>query len=211
MVSSVTVIRILSYAQSRRYELRQRVPKPSVTTLSVATIYGLRPYNSIEGKTDTMTPRVVNEDDAESVERSHGEKFASRDIELGLTTGSEKLGCTLYEVPPEHSAVPYHYHTANEEALYVLTGTGTLRTKSGEVEISKGDYATFLAGDVGAHQVTNTSDETLRYLCFSTMQDPEVLVYPDSDKIGVRGEAPGAPNKNLREDAELDYWEGETS
>jgi uncharacterized cupin superfamily protein len=53
-------------------------------------------------------------------------------------------------------------------------------------------------------------NETLRYLCFSTMREPEVLVYPDSDKIGVRGEAPGAPNKNLRADAEVDYWEGET-
>ncbi len=42
------------------------------------------------------------------------------------------------------------------------------------------------------------------------MRDLEVLVYPDSDKIGVRGEVPGAPNKNLRGDAELDYWEGET-
>lgn len=78
----------------------------------------------IHSTDDTITPTVVNEADAESIDRSHGETFASRDIELGLTAGSEALGCTLYEVPPDHSAVPYHYHTANEEALYVLTGEG---------------------------------------------------------------------------------------
>lgn len=157
-----------------------------------------------------MTPKVVNEDDAEWIEESQGEMFAGRGTGLGEAAGNETLGCSLYEVPPEHSAVPYHYHNANEEALYVLKGKGTLRGHSGEEEISEGDYAAFPVGEEGAHQVINTSNETLRYLMFSTMREPEVLVYPDSNKIGVRGEAPGAPNKNLRADAEVDYWDGET-
>src|SRR5581483_1201678 len=67
-----------------------------------------------------------------------------------------------------------------------------------------------------AHRLANTSDKPLRYLCFSTMIEPEVTVYPDSNKIGISvGAAPGGPRekrtlaKSLRADAEVDYWDGE--
>lgn len=175
----------------------------------MAQIYSLTPTQPHREEADTMTPKVVSEDDVEWMERSHGETFAGRGARLGSAADNEKLGCTIYEVPPEHSVVPYHYHTANEEALYVLEGVGTLRGHSGEKEVSEGDYVAFPVGEEGAHRIINTSNNVLRYLCFSTMRDPEVLVYPDSDKIGVRGEASGAPNKNLRADAEVDYWDGE--
>jgi hypothetical protein len=48
------------------------------------------------------------------------------------------------------------------------------------------------------------------------MLEPEVTVYPDSNKLGiVAGAAPGGPKdrgtlaKSLRADADVDYWEGE--
>jgi uncharacterized cupin superfamily protein len=98
----------------------------------------------------------------------------------------------------------------------VLEGSGILRTGEKEVEISRGDYAAFPVGQEGAHQISNPSDKPLRYLCFSTMIEPDVLVYPDSGKIGVfAGAAPGGPkgrrtfNKYLRADAEVGYYNGE--
>lgn len=158
-----------------------------------------------------MTRTVVNSDDVERIERSHGESFAAREARLGDAAGSEQLGCTLYEVEPGYSQCPYHFHTANEEALYVLSGAGTLRTNAGEKDISEGDYVAFPVGTEGAHRITNTSNDALRYLMFSTKRDPEIYVYPDSAKIAVRGYAPGAPNKILRTDGEeVDYWDGET-
>jgi uncharacterized cupin superfamily protein len=67
-----------------------------------------------------------------------------------------------------------------------------------------------------AHQLVNVSDSTLRYVCFSTMVEPDMMIYPGSGKIGVFvGAAPGAPkvkrtlNKFLKEDAEVGYFEGE--
>jgi hypothetical protein len=49
----------------------------------------------------------------------------------------------------------------------------------------------------------------------SEMNGPELVVYPDSSKVGVRSQAPGSPRTDdeilLRfrfEDA-VDYWEGE--
>ena len=71
-------------------------------------------------------------------------------------------------------------------------------------------------GESGAHQVINTSDEPLRYLCFSTMIEPDAMIYPDFGKIGVfAGSAPGGPKEKrtfsrfLRGDAEVGYYEGE--
>ncbi len=107
-------------------------------------------------------------------------------------------------------------HLANEEAIYVLRGSGTLRIGEREVAVSRGDYVALPAGESGSHQITNASNETLRYLCFSTMVEPDVMVYPDSDKVGLfAGSAPGGPkekrtfSKFLRGDAEVGYYEGE--
>jgi uncharacterized cupin superfamily protein len=161
-------------------------------------------------------PNVVNENELEWGEHSHGKRFGHRRKQLGSAAGGEKLGCSLYEVPPGRRAWPYHYHLANEEAIYILGGSGTLRIGGEEIQVSRGDYVTFLSRAEGAHQIVNTSDEPLRYLCFSTMAEPDVMVYPDSEKIGVfAGAAPGGPkekrtlSKFLRNDAGIGYYEGE--
>ncbi len=71
-------------------------------------------------------------------------------------------------------------------------------------------------GEVGAHQIIDSSDKPLRYLCFSTMIEPDARIYPDSNKIGLfAGSAPGGPkekrtlSKFLRSDAEVGYYVGE--
>ena len=126
------------------------------------------------------------------------------------------MGCSLYEVPPGRRAWPYHYHLANEEAIYVLEGSGMLRIGGQEIEVAQGDYVALPTGETGAHQILNNSNEVLRYLCFSTMVEPDIMVYPDSGKIGMfAGAAPGGPkakrtfSKFLRSDAEVGYFVGE--
>jgi uncharacterized cupin superfamily protein len=42
--------------------------------------------------------------------------------------GGERLGLSLWELPPGEAAYPYHYHYAEEELLVVLTGQPSLRT-----------------------------------------------------------------------------------
>ena len=158
-----------------------------------------------------MAQNVVNEADVEWIERSHGETFASRRAYLGEAAGGEQLGCSLYEIPPGKSHCPYHYHGANEEAAYVLSGEGTLRSPEGEEALSAGDYVSFPVGEAGAHRIRNDSSDTLRYLCFSTRHEPEAVVYPDSAKLGVFwGAAPDSPSKLFPLDADVDYWEGES-
>jgi len=164
----------------------------------------------------TKRAKVVQADDLPWGEHAHDEKFGHRRKQLGAAAGSESLGCSLYEVAPGKTAWPYHYHLGNEEALFVLDGSGTLRLGGEEVPVSTGDYVALLADESGAHQVINTSDKPLRYLAFSTMDQPDVLVYGDSNKIGVfAGSAPGGPkerrvlSKYFKTEDEVEYYEVE--
>jgi uncharacterized cupin superfamily protein len=82
-----------------------------------------------ESRSESMAdhPNVVSEKDVEWSESSHGETFGYRRKSLSPATGGGKLGCNLYEVEPSCRAWPFHYHAANEEAIYVLDGSGALR------------------------------------------------------------------------------------
>jgi len=161
-------------------------------------------------------PNVVGDGDLQWDEQSHGEKFGYRRKQLGSAASGEKLGCSLYEVPPGRRAFPYLYHLANEEVIYVLEGSGTLRIGGEEIRLSEGDYVALPARAEAAHQLINSSESVLRYLCFSTMIEPDVMVYPDSGKVGIfGGAAPGGPkgkrtfSKYLRGDVEVGYYDGE--
>jgi len=95
---------------------------------------------------------------------------------------------SVYEIPPGKSAYPYHYHTSNEEAFYILSGTGSLKTPYGEMKVTAGDFIFFPAGEKGAHRLTNISQtDKLIYLDFDTSNEIDVAFYPDSGKIGVWG------------------------
>ncbi|WP_425491826.1 cupin domain-containing protein [Halohasta salina] len=137
--------------------------------------------------------------------------------QLGEAVDAEELGCSLYELPTGERAWPYHYHTANEEALFVLAGSGTLRADGEMHELREGDYVTFPADESGAHRVINDSEGALRYLVVSTMIEPDVTVYPDSEKFGVYvGSPPGGREVRslegyYRQDDAVDYWVDETT
>lgn len=136
---------------------------------------------------------------------------------LGEAAGGEKLGCSLCSLPPGSRSWPRHWHAANEEAIYVLSGRGTLLIGDDSVPLHPGDYAALPVGERYSHKVRNdSSDEDLTFLCFSTMIHPDVVVYPDSEKVGVfAGAAPGGrvAERTLKAfvplAAEVDYWEDE--
>ncbi|TKX86329.1 cupin domain-containing protein [Halorubrum sp. SS5] len=142
---------------------------------------------------------------------------AWRRKQLGAAAGGADLGCSLYELPPGERSWPYHYHAANEEALYVLGGEGTLRLDGESYPLRPGEYAAFPADESGAHRVVNDGDEVLRYLVVSTMREPDVTVYPDSEKFGVYVGAPpgGDAERSLsgyyRIGDDVEYWDGEES
>ena len=104
---------------------------------------------------------------------------------FGQSIGAAMLGATVYELPPGQSVGPYHYEYGNEEWALILQGRPTLRRPDGEEPVEPMDVICFPVGPEGAHNFTNETDETVRVLLLSTMVDPALAVYPDSDKIGV--------------------------
>lgn len=134
------------------------------------------------------------------------EGFGATWARIGQAIGAQHLNANLLVVPPGARSAPYHWEASQEEWLIVLDGTPTVRTPEGEATLRPGDVVCFEVGPGGAHQVINRSDHNVRFILLSDVRRPEVIVYPDSDKVMITD--PGV-DVLLRLDAEVDYWEGE--
>jgi uncharacterized cupin superfamily protein len=121
---------------------------------------------------------------------------------FGKSIGASTIGGTVYDLPPNQSICPYHFEYGDEEWLIVLTGNPTVRTPEGETTLDPGDVVCFPAGPEGAHKVTGPA----RVLMISTLNEPSVAVYPDSDKLGV---FVGDYRLMVERDSGVDYWLGE--
>jgi len=103
---------------------------------------------------------------------------------FGETLGARLWGGTLYELAPGES-LPYHWQVGEEEWVVALAGRPTLRTPEGERLLEPWETAAFVRGPAGAHQLRNDSHEPVRFVMFSTVSDPEVVVYLDEGRTGV--------------------------
>ena len=141
--------------------------------------------------------------------------FTWRRARIGRQAGAERLGASLYELPPGASTFPLHVHHGNEELLVVVAGRPTLRTLEGERELAPGDVVSFPVGRRGGHRIDNRAEEPARVLIVSTMHSPEVAEYPESGKVLARSYPPGGevPEDGLDlmfpADARVDYFHGE--
>jgi uncharacterized cupin superfamily protein len=130
---------------------------------------------------------------------------------LSRQAGSERLGLSLWEVPAGEAAYPYHYHYAEEELVLVLAGAPSLRTPDGWRELREGEVVAFPRGERGGHQLVNRTRDTVRFLSFSTSGEPDVVIYPDSGKLGAFERLPdgGGLRAMFRLSDTVDYHDGE--
>ncbi|MBV0922776.1 cupin domain-containing protein [Halomicroarcula limicola] len=161
-----------------------------------------------------MSDGPVNADDLEWTTHEHGQRTFKRK-QLGAAAGGEELGTSLYEVESGKRLWLRHYHEGNEEALFVLDGGGTLwlGPDSAEHTLESGDYVALPAGEESAHEI-EAGEDGLRLLAVSTMEEPDITVYPDREMVGLyAGSAPGGDSDErslstyLDRNAEMEYWE----
>ena len=158
---------------------------------------------------------LINLKDLVYQEQKHGDDFEADVAKIANHIGAKKLGYQMVILPPGKRAWPYHAHLVNEEMFFILEGSGLLRYKGELTRIVTGDIISIPAGEENAHEIINNSDQDIKYLAVSTMEEPEVCFYPDSHKFGViAGAAPGRPDGNQLEffgrmDDCVDYWDGE--
>ena len=134
--------------------------------------------------------------------------FRSGMARVGPAFGATQTGSSVYELPPGQALCPYHYEYAEEEWLLVLAGRPTLRDPDGSAELEPWDLVFFPTGPEGAHGLRNETDETVRVLMYSTVIQPAVSVYPDSDKVGI-WTGNKADNMLVRRSSGVDYFDGE--
>jgi uncharacterized cupin superfamily protein len=133
---------------------------------------------------------MPNIDDPHFDEPREHDGFRARRARLGHQLGTERIGLSLWELPPGEAAYPYHFHLAEEEALVVLDGRPRLRTPAGWRRLERGAVVRFPVGEDGAHQVVNDTGERVRFLAVSTHGQPDVVLYPDEGKLGAAERRP---------------------
>ncbi len=162
-------------------------------------------------------PPIINLDEVELEIQKHSDAFEARLGPIANRLGAKKLGYRLVVLPSGKKAWPYHCHHANEEMFLILEGTGTLRYAGAEYSICQGDVICALPGSDTPHQIINTSGSDLRYLAVSTMEEPDVMEYPDSGKVVVfAGSPPGGDQSKrtlsivVKHNSGVNYWDDES-
>ncbi len=154
---------------------------------------------------------MANLNDPDFDEPREHDGFRVRRARVGHQLGTERLGVSLWEVPAGQAAYPYHYHLAEEELVVVLEGSPSLRTPGGWRELSEGEICSFPRGERGAHQLINRSENVVRLMALSTHGDPDIVIYPDSGKLGAAERLPhgGGLRRFFRLAEDVDYYDGE--
>jgi uncharacterized cupin superfamily protein len=109
---------------------------------------------------------------------------------LGEALGLTKLGANLTTLLPGKESSMRHFHTQEDELIFVLEGEVVLLTDEGEQLLTAGTCAGFAAGVRNAHQFINRSDKPARYLEISNRHSNDAAEYSDVD-LAFRKEADG--------------------
>src|SRR6188768_2520964 len=104
-----------------------------------------------------MTKAIPTNDVPERRGSLYPEPFAARVAgrvkrKLGDAFGLTQFGVNLTEVPPGTASSLRHWHTREDELVYVLAGELVLITDTGEQVLRAGDVVGFPGGVMNAHQ-----------------------------------------------------------
>lgn len=100
--------------------------------------------------------------------------------QLGDHFGLKNFGVNLTRLPPGAQSALHHRHTRQDEFIYVLEGTPTLYTDSGETILGPGECAGFPAQGEAHHLVNNSGSDVL-YLEVGDRLPDDAGVYPQDD------------------------------
>ena len=111
---------------------------------------------------------------------------------LGDAAGLTQFGVNLCRLPPGAWSSQRHWHTGEDEFVYVLSGEVVLVTDSGEEVLRAGDAAGFPANDANGHCFQNRSDREAQILEVGTRVTGDMGYYPDIDMVAPAEGKPAA-------------------
>lgn len=111
---------------------------------------------------------------------------------LGDALGLHNFGVNLTELAPGAWSAQRHWHTRQDEFIYVLEGEVTLITNAGEQRLMPGMCAGFQAGVADGHHLVNRGVVPVRYLEVGDRLPGDAAHYPDVDLAARQERAPYA-------------------
>ncbi len=113
-------------------------------------------------------------------EPSASQMAGRRKQPLGDLFGLTNFGVNLTRLLPGGVSALRHFHSKQEEFLYVLEGHPTLHTDEGRIRLGPGMCAGFKAGSSAHHLINETADDVL-YLEVGDRTPGDEGTYPDDD------------------------------
>ena len=137
-----------------------------------------------------MTVHLLRRADIEALPESRTQhQFNANAIRLSHSlaaeTGMERIGVHLVRIEPGRDSTTHHFHDADEEFIYVLSGRGVARIGDEEFDIAAGDFMGFPAPSP-AHSMRNPHDEDLVYLMGGERWSTDVVHYPDIERSMIK-------------------------
>ena len=102
---------------------------------------------------------------------------------LGDAGGLTQFGVNLTRLPPGAASAQRHWHEAEDELVFVVSGELVLIEEGGETTLRAGEAATFKAGHADGHYLLNRSTEDAVVLEIGTRASEERCQYPDIDLV----------------------------
>jgi len=112
-------------------------------------------------------------------------------LRLGDAAGIDQFGVNLLTLEPGTWSSQRHWHSHEDEFVYLLEGELVLVTDAGEELLQAGDCAGFKAGDRNGHHLQNRSTRPARLLVIGSRDDQDEGEYPDIDMKFTAGRYSG--------------------
>jgi uncharacterized cupin superfamily protein len=95
------------------------------------------------------------------------------------------FGVNITTLPPGAVSALQHAHNRQDEFIYVVSGSPTLVTNAGAVQLAPGMCAGFKAGTGDAHRLVNESAHDVVYLEVGDRSAGDEATYPDDDLVAT--------------------------
>jgi len=106
---------------------------------------------------------------------------------LARSAGLTRFGVNLTVMQPGAWSSQRHWHSHEDEFVWVVEGELTLITDAGEEVLGPGDCAAFKAGDPDGHHLVNKSGRPATVLEIGNAHPEDRCVYPDIDMVAEPG------------------------
>jgi uncharacterized cupin superfamily protein len=123
-------------------------------------------------------------------------------LKLGDAAGLTQFGVNLVRLPPGTWSSQRHWHSHEDEFVYVLSGELVLITDAGEELLRAGDSAGFKGGSRDGHCLQNRSTRDAEMLVVGSRHPDDFGEYPDIDLKFSAGRYAGRGGYQHKDDSD---------